>query len=281
VRGSAVAGVLCKGDTVGEDTSTKSDDTPAGAAKAEKGPAEPAAPAAAAEPVASDGDANGAAAVGPDDARGGDEGEQEAELDELSLVRAELASTKDRMLRIAADFDNFRKRTRKEQEEARTRGREEVLKEILPVFDNLERAIQAAGTKEASPATQAIVAGVAMVQKQFEEGLGRFGLKRFSAKGQGFDPNLHEALAQVETDEHPAGTVVEEYQKGYMLGERLLRPATVVVARPKAAPRPAPSEAGGEAGVTAPAECGAPAADAQSGGATEASEADNQEDGSP
>ena len=160
-----------------------------------------------------------------------DDGEQEDRVPDLII---ELTETKERMLRVAADFENFRKRARRDQEEARVSGREEVLRELLPVFDNLERAVEAAAAHASDEAGRAIVDGVAMVQKQFEDGLARFGLKRFSGAGEVFDPNFHEAVAQVDSDEHPPGTVVKEFQKGYMLGERLLRPAMVVVARLKA-----------------------------------------------
>ncbi len=154
----------------------------------------------------------------------------------LAELELELEETKNRMLRIAADFENFRRRARRDAEEAQHRGREEVLKELLVVFDNLDRAVEAAGTHEAGPAAKAILEGVEMVQKQFTEGLARFGLKPFKALGKPFDPNFHEAMAQVDSNEHPPGTVVQEYQKGYMLGERLLRPSMVVVSSPNSKP---------------------------------------------
>lgn len=147
-------------------------------------------------------------------------------------LEEELTGTKDKMLRIAADFENYRKRSQREQEDARVRGREEVLRELLSVFDNLERAVEAAGTHEATEASTAILEGVAMVQQQFADGLSRFGLQQFSARGRHFDPNFHEAMAQIASDEFAPGVVVQEYQKGYMLGERLLRAAMVVVSSP-------------------------------------------------
>lgn len=190
-----------------------------------------------------DGDAGGEEAGGASP----DEVLEEFALDEepeaeVSAVEKELAETKDRMLRIAADFENYRKRARREQEEARVKGREEVLKELLPVFDNLDRAVEAAGAQTEGASASAIVEGVAMVQKQFEDGLARFGLKRFSAMGEVFDPNFHEAVAQVESPDAAPGTVVQEFQKGYMLGERLLRASMVVVAKPKAADGPGAAE---------------------------------------
>jgi molecular chaperone GrpE len=141
-----------------------------------------------------------------------------------------VARLKDQLLRTAADFDNFRKRTRKDVEEAERRGREEVLREILPIADNLERAVAAADTAQ-DPA--AVAEGVRMVLKQFEDSASRLGLERVPAVGEKFDPTLHDAVQQVETDEHPPGTIVAEVVPGYRLGDRLLRAALVVVARPK------------------------------------------------
>lgn len=160
---------------------------------------------------------------------------EDAEVDLAATVvelEEELTQAKARTLRIAADFENYRKRSQREQEDARFRGREEVLRELLSVFDNLERAVDSAGTHEASEASIAILEGVAMVQKQFADGLSRYGLTVFSAKGKPFDPNFHEAMAQIASDEFAPGVVVQEYQKGYMLGERLLRAAMVVVSSP-------------------------------------------------
>jgi molecular chaperone GrpE len=155
--------------------------------------------------------------------------DEAVEPGQVEALEKELAETKDRLLRIAADFENYRKRAKREQEDAQIRGREEILKELLAVFDNLDRAIEAAGVHAKDEAASAIIDGVTMVQKQFADGLSRFGLTQFSALGQPFDPNFHEAVAQMNSAEHPPGVVIQEYQKGYMLGERLLRAAMVVV----------------------------------------------------
>ncbi len=158
-------------------------------------------------------------------------------LSELERLEADYQDLKNKFVRLAADFENFRKRARRDQQDALIRGREEVLKEILGVLDNFERALDAADTQDKKEkANSAIIEGITLVQKQLKDGIGRFGLKEFSAVGQAFDPNFHEAIGQIETDEHPAGMVITEYQKGYMLGERLTRPAMVVVARPPASP---------------------------------------------
>jgi molecular chaperone GrpE len=137
---------------------------------------------------------------------------------------------KEAWMRSAADFDNFRKRTRKELEDARRSGREDLLRAVLPVFDNLERAIQSAlRTKD----VKAVADGLAMVQRQFTEALGREGIARIATVGKPFDPSVHEAIQQVETSDHAPGTVLAEVQPGYTQGDRLMRAAMVVVAKPK------------------------------------------------
>jgi molecular chaperone GrpE len=180
------------------------------------------------------GDQEGARAreVSPGAAGEGDIGRAETAekaADPLAEARAEVGRIRDQLLRTAADYDNFRKRTRRELEDAQKRGREELLRELLPVFDNLERAVVHAG--QASDA-KAVADGVNMVLKQFADTLGRVGIKRVATIGSPFDPTQHEAIQQLETDEHPAGTIVAEVQPGYAMGDRLVRAAMVVVAKP-------------------------------------------------
>lgn len=153
----------------------------------------------------------------------------------------------ERSLRAAADLENYKKRAQKEKEEIQKFGSEKLLKDLLPVMDNLDRAMDAA-TK--SPDFASFQKGVAMTRKSFEDALSRHGVKSFSAKGQPFDPRLHEAMQQVETAEVPPGHVAFEVVRGYHLNDRLVRPAMVVVAR---APAPPPE----------PPEPPAPAADTQ------------------
>jgi molecular chaperone GrpE len=150
---------------------------------------------------------------------------------EATEARAEAVRLKDALLRMAADFDNFRKRTRRELEDARRGGREDLLRGLLPVFDNLERAMQSA---QRSSDVKAMTEGLGMVQRQFVDALGREGIARIATVGKPFDPGVHEAIQQVETAEHPPGTIIAEVQPGYTQGDRLLRAAMVVVARPKA-----------------------------------------------
>jgi molecular chaperone GrpE len=182
-----------------------------------------------------DEDAPRAAEAGDEDA--GDP-KTESTGDPLADARAETAKMKDAWLRTAADFDNFRKRSRKEMDDARRGGREDLLRAVLPVFDNLERAIQSA---QRSSDVKAMADGLAMVQRQFVEALSREGIARVPTIGQPFDPSIHEAIQQVETSEHAPGTVLAEVQPGYTQGERLMRAAMVVVAKAKSgdvAPEP-------------------------------------------
>ena len=165
----------------------------------------------------------------PDEAA--DQGSEDpgAETSDLDKAKAERDRMKDQLLRIAADFDNFRKRSRKEIEEVRRRTIEDTLREVLPIVDNLERAADA--MKDATEVA-AVADGVHMVLRGFEDVANRLGLKRVPAVGQQFDPTCHDAMQQEETDEHAPGTIVSEVVPGYYLGERLLRPAMVVVAKP-------------------------------------------------
>jgi molecular chaperone GrpE len=150
--------------------------------------------------------------------------------DPLAEAKAEVQRFREQWMRSAADFDNFRKRTRRELEDTRKAGKEELLKEFLPVFDNLERAIQSAARAQD---VKAVSDGLLMILRQFTETLGRSGISKVPTIGAQFDPTVHEAIQQVETDEHAPGTVVAEVQPGYAQGERLIRAAMVVVAKPK------------------------------------------------
>lgn len=144
-------------------------------------------------------------------------------------VVAERDRLKDQLLRTAADFDNFRKRARRDVEEAAKRSREQTLLEILPLVDNLERAVEASSS---AADVAAVADGVRMVLRSFQDIADRLELTRVPAVGVRFDPNVHDAVQQVETDEHPPGTIVSEVMPGYRVGEKLLRAAMVVVARP-------------------------------------------------
>jgi len=149
-----------------------------------------------------------------------------------------LKNDHERSLRAAADLENYKKRAQKEKEEVQKFGAERMLKDLLPVMDNLDRAIDAAAK---APDIVSFQKGVAMTRKSFEDALTRHGVKSFSARGQAFDPRVHEAMQQVETAEVPPGHVAYEVLRGYYLNERLVRPALVAVARAPAAPPPEPA----------------------------------------
>ena len=156
--------------------------------------------------------------------------EPDPSAERIRRLEEDLLKSKERMLRVAADFENFRKRTKKDTAEAEQRARVSILKEILPVFDNLSRAVEhGSSLKDPEP----IFEGARMVTRQFEENLAKFGLRRIESLGKVFDPGMHDAIAQEESEECPPGTVIREFLAGYTLEDRLLRPAMVVVAKPK------------------------------------------------
>jgi molecular chaperone GrpE len=163
---------------------------------------------------------------------------EEAPEAALEAALSEVARIKDQLLRTAADFDNFRKRSRREIDDAVRQGKEAAVRELLPVFDNLERAILHAGQ---ATDVKAVADGVSMVLRQFLEAAGRLGIRRIEAVGLPFDPMRHEAIQQMETTEHPAGTIVTEVQPGYTIGDKLLRASMVIVAKPPADPASEPS----------------------------------------
>jgi molecular chaperone GrpE len=146
----------------------------------------------------------------------------------IESVKAESLRLKDQLLRTAADFDNFRKRTRRDLADAERRGREDQLRELLPVFDNLERATAHSST---ASDVKALADGIGMVLKQFIDTLGRLGVERITAVGQPFDPEFHEAIQQLETAQFAPGIVAAEVLAGYRLGDKLVRPSMVVVAK--------------------------------------------------
>ncbi len=172
-----------------------------------------------------------------------EDGESEPEPSDLEKAHAERDRMRDQLLRIAADFDNFRKRSRKEIEEVRRRTIEDTLREVLPIVDNLERAADSmAGATDVS----AVSDGVRMVLRGFDDIANRLGLKRVATVGSQFDPTCHDAMQQEETNEHAPGTIVSEVVPGYFLGERLLRPAMVVVAKPVSDAHDPKDDASGE-----------------------------------
>jgi molecular chaperone GrpE len=132
----------------------------------------------------------------------------------------------DRLLRMAADFENYKKRAAREKEDWTKFANEELIKSILPFIDNLERAVNHA---QKVNDVGVLIEGVRLTLQQLLQSLNKFGLSSFESVGKPFDPTLHEAMLVVETDKHETNQVVEEFQKGYLLKDRLLRPATVSV----------------------------------------------------
>ena len=150
--------------------------------------------------------------------------------DQISLLDREVADLKDKLLRKQADFENFRKRMIREREDASRYANAALLTDIIGLVDDFERAIRSA---EESRDFASFLQGVTMIEKQLVEMLeSRWGLKRFTSVGESFDPNKHEAVLRTEGPSDGKPTVVEDYQKGYYLHERVLRPARVKVMVP-------------------------------------------------
>ena len=149
---------------------------------------------------------------------------------QLAALEEEKAKLEERLVRLHADFDNFRKRTLREKQEALSYGHEQVVKDLLAVVDNLERAIEHASASSGAD-FEGMLQGVDLVRRELLGVLAKHGVGPIEAEGEVFDPNLHEALAQVEDEKVPAGRVARVLQKGYRLRDRLLRPARVLVSK--------------------------------------------------
>lgn len=152
------------------------------------------------------------------------------QLAELKARAARADENWDRLLRTTADFDNFKKRAAREKQEAVKYANEALLQKLVPVLDSLEMALAAAQTT-GPDASQSLQTGVGMICQQIKAVLAEAGLEEVNAVGKPFDPNFHHALSQQETGDVPEGQVVQQVRKGYRLRERLLRPASVVVAK--------------------------------------------------
>ena len=152
---------------------------------------------------------------------------------EVATLRAEMAELRESYLRKLAEFDNFHKRTEREKADLRRTAGEEVVRELVPVLDNFERALLHTGDGDAERGAFGL--GVEMIAKQLRETLERLGLEVISpAVGELFQPEVHEALQSAPSDDHPPGSVLVVHAKGYRFGGRLVRPALVVVAAPTA-----------------------------------------------
>jgi molecular chaperone GrpE len=153
---------------------------------------------------------------------------QEDLAEKLKLKEQEARENYDRLLRVSAEFDNYKKRASREMEEFRKYSNQSLIKEMLSVVDNLELAMNSANGHKAID--KGLLDGLAMTHKEIIKVFEKFSVKPISAMGQPFDPTYHEAVMQEQTDEFPANTVINELQKGYLIHDRLLRPAMVVVA---------------------------------------------------
>lgn len=158
--------------------------------------------------------------------------------EELASAQAEANENHDRMLRMAAELDNFKKRSTRELEELKKYANESLLKQLLTIVDNLERAIASASPD--SENDQRVVDGISLTLAETMKILERHSVRAIESLGQPFDPTYHQAMCQEESRDQPPNTVVQEFQKGYLIHDRLLRPAMVVVS--KAAQNGQPAE---------------------------------------
>ncbi|HJQ22700.1 MAG TPA: nucleotide exchange factor GrpE [Blastocatellia bacterium] len=174
------------------------------------------------------------AAVSGDDPPAGDPPDEtadsrtaalQAQIDQLTQERSTLL---DQLLRRQAEFENYRRRVDRERAETYARSRAEVVLELLPVIDNFERAL--ASLEHSGNDAKSLQEGIELIHRQLNDALAKFGLEPVEAVGQTFDPTIHEAVSAEPSEEHEENTVIAEFQRGYKLGEKLLRPAKVKVA---------------------------------------------------
>ncbi|MGE0697530.1 MAG: nucleotide exchange factor GrpE [Hyphomicrobiaceae bacterium] len=177
-------------------------------------------------------------------AEGAGEAGQPAAIAELARLRAEAGELKDRLLRAHAEMDNVRKRLEREKADASKFAISKFARDVVGIGDNVQRAIDAVPHRlaEQDPALKSFVEGVTMIERELLSVLGRHGIKRLDPKGEPFNPHQHQAVVEVPSADMPAGTVTQVFQAGYLIEERVLRPAMVAVSKggPKAQP---PAEA--------------------------------------
>jgi molecular chaperone GrpE len=156
------------------------------------------------------------------------------------------AEFKDKLLRTLAEMENLRKRTEREISDARTYGASNFARDVLAVADNMHRALEAIGPEarvQADGTLKTLIEGIELTERELHKVLSKNGVKKFSPEGEKFDPNLHEAMYEMPTADLPAGHVAQVMQAGYMLGERVLRPAMVGVSKGPAKTAPAAANA--------------------------------------
>jgi molecular chaperone GrpE len=149
-------------------------------------------------------------------------------MERCETAEKRVAEEHDQLIRTLADFNNYRRRAREELDQARQFAIEDFAIRLLPVMDNFERAIK---TAEELNEFDALHGGVVLILRQLKDVLEKEGVKPIEAEGQEFDPAVHEAAMRVDTDEYPDGAIIEEFQKGYILGDKVIRPSMVKVAR--------------------------------------------------
>lgn len=156
----------------------------------------------------------------------------------VSVLEGRIADLTDRLLRAHAEMDNLRKRTEREKDETAKYAISKFARDVLAVGDNLQRAIAAvpAGAADSDPALKALMDGVTMTERDFTNILERHGVERMDAEGEAFNPHQHQAMVEVDNPDVAPGTIVQVYQEGYSLGDRVLRPAMVVIAKGGAKP---------------------------------------------
>lgn len=171
------------------------------------------------------------------DATDDDAGEGDVDPEEvIAALQSELEATKDKWLRAVADHENYKKRIKREMEDASVRSVQKLLPSFLPVMDNLQRALEVGdpALEHADDANrknvEMLLQGIRMVQGEFLAALAKHGIEPVPSVGVPFDPAVHDALQQFDSPDHPPGVVIREFEKGYKMGDRLLRPARVIVA---------------------------------------------------
>jgi molecular chaperone GrpE len=168
---------------------------------------------------------------------------QQGAIDAAAVLATEVAELKDRLLRTLAEMENLRRRTQREVEDARTYSVTRFAGDILAVADNMDRALKALDDElreKADPGIKVLLDGVELTERELHKALEKHGVRRFEPQGEKFDPNVHQAMYELPDPSRPSGLVAQVIQPGYMIGERILRPALVAVTKggPKLAAEP-------------------------------------------
>ena len=153
------------------------------------------------------------------------------QIEDLKSRAAKADENWERLLRTTADFENFKKRAAREKQDALKFANESLIQKLIPLLDNFDMALAAVQNGQTGAASSSLQSGINMILQQFKSALTEAGLEEVDATGKPFDPNLHEAISQQETAEVPEGHVVQQLRKGYKLRDRLLRPASVIIAK--------------------------------------------------